>query len=140
MTIQVIGKARVGVSADPEAVWTAMKNFADLSWTEGVAEVRVKGEGIGMVRSVRLDGSDDWLDEYLIAVDEERRRISYGIDSGMAGVEGYRASAAVISINDSCAIEWLCSGDAQEEQQPDVQGVLDAMAQRIAELFAARFQ
>lgn len=35
-------------------VWEVMIDYGNLNWAVGIAEVKVTGEGVGMVRSVRL--------------------------------------------------------------------------------------
>ncbi len=136
----ISGTAQVSIPAQPDTVWAKMKDYGDLSWTEGVAEVRVRGQGIGMVRSVRLEGSEDWMDEVLLAVDDARRKFDYGIDSGMAGVESYRASGQALPEGDGCTIRWQCSGDVDAAQAEDMQMLMDVMAGEIARLFAAQFE
>jgi hypothetical protein len=136
----VSGTAQVSVPTAPERVWERMKDYGDLSWTEGVAETRVSGQGIGMVRSVRLEGSEDWMDEVLLAIDDTGRKFDYGIDTGMAGVENYRASGQAIPEGDGCAIRWQCSGEVDAGQAEDMQVLMDVMAGEIARLFAAQFE
>ena len=135
----VYGIAQVRVSASPDAVWERMLDYGDLSWTEGVEDVRVTGQGIGMVRSVRLEGSAEWMDEVLLAIDNNSRKIEYGIDANMPGVEAYRASAQAIPDGDGCMIHWQCSGLVEDSQARDMAELMEAMAGEIARLFAAQF-
>lgn len=140
MAKPIVGSAQVRVTSSPQQVWEVMKDYGNLDWAVGIAEVKVTGEGVGMVRSVRLEGSEDWLVEYLIAVDEAERKFDYGIDSGMAGVENYRASGQAIADDDGCIIQWQCGGDVESEQEEEMKAVMDAMAEGIAGLFAAQFE
>lgn len=140
MAINITGSAEVHVPISPERVWEAMKDYGNLSWSEGIEEVKVTGEGIGMIRHVRLEGSEDWVDEYLIAVDEDSRKFDYGIDPEFAGVANYRASGQALADNDGCMIKWQCGGDVPAEQVQDMTALMDAMAEAIAGLFAAQFQ
>lgn len=69
MAISLSATSPASVQKPSEAVWQVMQRFGDLSWTTGIDEVIVEGEGIGMVRKVRLTGSTDWIIERLIECD-----------------------------------------------------------------------
>ena len=140
MGTAVCGTAEIEVSTDSGRVWEAMKDFGNLEWAQGIAEYRVFGEGVGMIRSVRLEGSDEWLDEHLLAVDESARRFEYAIESGMAGLDQYRASGQAIPVDGGCLIRWQCGGSVEAASVAEMQSLVQALAEGIAGLFAARFQ
>ncbi len=139
MATTVMGKGQVKVSANADTVWAAMKDYGNLSWSAGIAETRVRGEGIGMVRSVRLEGADDWMDEELYAVDDSARKFDYGIKDGMPGVDNYLASAQAIADDGGCIIQWQCSGDVDDDLAEDMRALMDVMAAEIARLFGTQF-
>ncbi len=140
-TVRVTGSATTRVAADPARVWQAMKDYGNLDWSEGIAEVKVTGDGVGMVRSVRLEGSEEWLDERLLAVDGEQRRFEYGIDPGFAGVANYRAAGQALAevAGPGAIICWQCGGEVAGEEAAAMTELMDATAQAIAGLFAAQF-
>ena len=140
MGTAVCGTAEIEVSTDAGHVWEAMKDFGNLEWAQGTAEYSVVGDGIGMVRSVRLEDSEEWLDERLLAVDESARRFEYAIDAGMAGVDNYRAAGQAIPVDGGCLIRWQCSGSVEPTSAAEMQSLVEALAEGIAGLFAARFQ
>jgi hypothetical protein len=116
-----------------------MRDFTDLSWALGIAEVMVEGSGVGMVRRVRLEGSEEWLEEKLLGLNDSGRRIEYGIAEGMMGINDYHACAQVIPNDTGCFVEWTCSGRATAADQAEKQQILMAVAEGITTLFAAQF-
>lgn len=137
--IEVIGHKRLPVNARADTVWLKMRDFTDLSWAIGIAEVIVEGSGVSMVRRVRLEGSEEWLEEKLLNLDDSDRRIEYGIAEGMMGINDYHACAQVIPNSTGCFIEWTCSGRATAAEQAEKQQVLMAVSEGITTLFAAQF-
>ena len=136
---EVTGCKRLPVNAGAEKVWLKMRDFNDLTWALGIAEVTVEGYGVGMVRRVRLEGSEEWLEEKLLDLDDDDRRIEYGIAEGMMGINDYRACAQVIPSGTGCFVEWTCSGRAIAADQAEKQQILMAVAEGITTLFAAQF-
>ena len=136
---EVTGCKRLPVKAGAEKVWLKMRDFTDLTWALGIAEVTIHGSGVGMVRRVRLEGSEEWLEEKLLDLDDGDRRIEYGIAEGMMGINDYRACAQVIPSGTGCFIEWTCSGRATAADQAEKQQILMAVAEGITTLFAAQF-
>ena len=136
---EVIGHKKLPVNAGAECVWLKMRDFPDLSWALGIAEVIVEGSDVGMVRRVRLEGSEEWLEEKLLDLDDDDRRIEYGIAEGMMGINDYRACAQVIPSGTGCFVEWTCSGRATAADQAEKQQVLMAVAEGITTLFTAQF-
>ena len=136
---EVTGCKRLPVNAGAEKVWLKMRDFNDLTWALGIAEVTVEGYGVGMVRRVRLEGSDEWLEEKLLNLDDADRLIEYGIAEGMMGINDYHACAQVIPNDTGCFIEWTCSGRATAVDQAEKQQILMAVAEGITALFAAQF-
>jgi hypothetical protein len=141
MNEEISASHRVTVPADADTVWQAMRNFADLSWAAGVAEVRVEGEGTGMLRKVRLDGGTDWILERLTALDDAGRELQYALEGdGLPGLEDYRATAGIDPLETGCAIRWQCSAGVRPEDLEEMQALIEGMAEGMASLFAARFQ
>lgn len=136
---EVTGCKRLPVNAGAEKVWLKMRDFNDLTWALGIAEATVEGYGVGMVRRVRLEGSDEWLEEKLLNLDDADRLIEYGIAEGMMGINDYHACAQVIPNDTGCFVEWTCSGRATAADQAEKQQILMAVAEGITTLFAAQF-
>ena len=140
MSTLISGKHQVSVNAGPETVWQAMRDYGDLSWAQGIDEVVVEGEGIGMVRNVRLTGSEDWIQERLVARDDQAMTFSYAIDGdGMPGFANYSAHVRVEPAEGGCIIHWECRADADEGAAEGSQQMIQALAEGICSLFAARF-
>ena len=106
----------------------------------GIDEVNVEGEGVGMVRKVRLAGSSDWIIERLIARDDAEMTFTYAIEGeGIPGLTEYTATAQATPTEHGCLIRWECRAVATEEQAPDGRLLLEGMAESIVTLFAAQF-
>lgn len=140
MTTTVSGHHRVDVSADASDVWQAMRRFGDLNWAAGIEAVEVEGDGVGMLRKVRLAGSDEWICERLVARDDDRMSFSYVIEGdGMPGFNNYSAHVRAEPSASGCGIYWECQAEADDDPESAQQG-LQALAAGIAGLFAAQFE
>ena len=95
------------ISAPAETVWTAIKNFHDMSWARGVVDscepVGDKaGDQVGAKRV--LNGT---FRETLLAIDETEKSLAYSIDDGPGtpvakeNVSGYIGKLRVIPVTDS---------------------------------------
>ena len=92
MGVLVKGSAVFRVPVPSTEVWQNMRRFGEVGWTEGIAEVVLEGDGVGMLRKVRLEGSDDWIHERLTAMDEKTMSFDYILEGdGMPGLEEYCA-------------------------------------------------
>jgi len=139
MATEITGQKAVAVDASAEQVWLKMQDFADLGWAVGIADIEIEGQGIGMVRHVRLEGSDDWLEERLLLVDQDAKKLEYGIDEGMMGIMHYRATAQVKPQAQGCQIEWACRGEVAAAEVAEKEPILAVVAEGIVTLFAAQF-
>ena len=139
MAKEITGQKTVAVDASAEQVWLKMQDFADLGWAVGIADIEIEGQGIGMVRRVRLEGSEDWLEERLLTVDQSTKKLEYGIDEGMMGITHYRATAQVIPQAQGCQIEWTCRGQVEASEVAEKEPILALVAEGIVTLFATQF-
>jgi carbon monoxide dehydrogenase subunit G len=134
------GQHHLTVKASADDVWQAMRNYGDLSWTEGIEEVVVEGEGVGMLRKVRLSGAGEWILERLTARDDASRTFSYAIEGdGMPGFSNYSAHVRAEPADEGCIIHWECRADAQDDAVEAMQPMVQALAEGISGLFAAQF-
>lgn len=140
MNVNITGKHCMTVPASASTVWRKMRNFGDLSWAQGIAEVKLEGDGVGTLRSVRLDGSQDWIPERLVATDDTAMQYSYVLEGdGMPGLENYRADAGVTPDGEQCEICWHCTADVQDTEVETMQALIQGMAEGMVTLFAAQF-
>jgi len=139
MAKEITGQNTVAVDASAEQVWLKMQDFADLGWAVGIADIEIEGQGIGMVRRVRLEGSEDWLEERLLMVDQSTKKLEYGIDEGMMGITHYRATGQVIPQAQGCQIEWTCRGQVEASEVAEKEPILALVAEGIVTLFATQF-
>ena len=141
MSTAICGYHQLSSPASPEQVWQAMRNYGDLSWAQDIDEVITEGDGIGMLRKVRLTGSSDWILERLTARDDEAMTFSYAIEGdGMPGFDNYTAHVRVEPAMSGCAIHWECHADTADDAVETMQPMIQALAEGISSLFAAQFE
>jgi hypothetical protein len=88
-------------------VWPVLEDFGNMEWAQGVKQVELIGEGIGMTRRLHMDGMDP-IDEVLESLDPATMSYSYSIPRGIPlPVTDYLASARVEALDDSrCRVHW----------------------------------
>lgn len=142
MTVSISSSHEVVVDLVAESVWQAISNFGDLSWAMegGIDEVEIVGEGIGMVRKVRMAGMEPWIFERLVARDDDAMSMTYVIDKdGWPGLTDYVATAKVIPTQQGCVVRWLMNAKTKPADATQMQAGLDAMAEGLVSLFIAQF-
>ena len=140
MSMPISGCHRIEVEASASDVWQAMRRYGDLSWAEGIDEVELEGDGVGMLRKVRLAGSPDWILERLTARDDDAMTFSYAIEGeGMPGLKNYSAQVQATPDGDGCEIQWECRAEAEDSEADSMKQGLAALAEGIATLFADQF-
>lgn len=140
MSKTIFSSTQIKVDADADTVWQKMKNFGDLSWSQGLDDVKLVTEGISQLRKIKLEGSDVYFDEWLLSFDERGKSFRYTMDDdAMGGLIGYEAQAQVLNRADGCIIRWQCQAEATSEKEAEVQTLIDLFAHGIVGLFAAQF-
>lgn len=140
MSKTIFSSTQIKVAADADTVWQKMKNFGDLSWSQGLDDVKLVTEGISQLRKIKLDGSEEYFDEWLLSFDERGKSFRYTMDDGaMGGLIAYEAQAQALNRADGCIIRWQCQAEATPENEVEVQTLIDLFADGIVQLFAAQF-
>ena len=141
MTTPIRGHHQITVDADPLTVWLAMRDYGNLAWAEGIEEVVVEGNGVGMLRKVRLDGTRDWILERLVARDDEAMSFSYAIEGdGMPGFSDYSAQVRAEPAGENCIIHWECCAKTDDDTVEAMQPMIQGLAEGICSMFAAQFE
>lgn len=132
------------VNAPVDRVWSALRNFHDLSWARGVVQkVERIGEAGGDQIGARrvLNGV---FHETLLALNDADRELKYSIDDGPGpvskdSVSGYRGRARVMPVTDlnGAFVEWSSSwedssGGVREFCDPIYKALLDALKTHFA--------
>lgn len=109
------------ISAPPEDVWDAIRNFHDMSWApnvitslEPVGEIPGDEEGAGRV----LNGA---FHETLIEVNDDDRRVRYSIDDGPSpvskdDVSNYVGKLELRPEGDETFVEWSSSWERNDDE------------------------
>ncbi|MDA0272583.1 MAG: SRPBCC family protein [Proteobacteria bacterium] len=98
---------RVSVNAPGEKVWEVLADYGGfLKWAGGSEdEITVEGEGIGMVRHLKMSGAE--LAERLTVLDPGKRILGYQLDYGEPiGMKEYKAHVQVVDAGAGCEIIW----------------------------------
>ncbi len=130
----------VGRSADD--VWGVLRRFEDLSWAlgHGVSAFESTGSGVGMIRIAVAPHDGGRIGEKLTRLDETDRSLEYVIvEGGLPLLEDYVAVECVRPVGKDCEVRWRCQATVAPGQASQGQAILDAMADRMVELFAAQF-
>ncbi len=131
------------VNASADQVWSALRNFNDMFWAEGVIESveNLNGKNGTEVGAVRLVNGA--ITETLQSFDDDSMAFSYSIDDGpdvlsADQVWGYigKARVAPITATGQCFVEW--SSD-WERAKGDVKGFCDPLYAGLLGLLAKKF-
>ena len=110
----------VSADAPAEKVWEVLADFSGfLNWAGGGAgEITIEGEGIGMVRHLKMSG--DEIAEKLILLDPIKRMLGYELVYGEPlGMKQYKAIVQVVDDGTFCEIIWkgeFDTGDLNSEE------------------------
>ena len=77
------------VAASPDAVWTVVSNYGDLSWFPGVTSTRLEGDD----RVVTAGGHE--IRERLLEMDHANRFLRYSVTEGLQGIDSHEATIKV---------------------------------------------
>lgn len=134
----------VVIDAPANQVWSALRNFHDMSWAEGIVESLeslgdMGGTEVGAKRL--LNGA---ITETLQSFDDDAMTFTYSIDEGpdvLASdmVQGYigRARVAPITATGQSFLEW---SSEWKNAEGDVKGFCDPLYAGLLGLLAKRFQ
>lgn len=141
MTTPITASATALVKPSATDVWQVMRRFDDLSWTRGaVEEILIEGAGVGMIRRVRTAGSDEWIAERLVELDDDRMTFSYVIEGdGMPDIDNYRATATTTPTEEGTEIRWDLAATTDATHKAASTQLLEAMSSGMVHLFAAQF-
>ena len=111
------------IEAPIEKVWSAIKNFHDLSWTPNVV---TSVEKVGMLNGDEVGAKrvlNDAFHETLLAVCDKNHTFSYSIDEGISPVSSKEVSNYVgnvklfpVTLNNQTFIEWESSWEANNPE------------------------
>ena len=130
----------VTISAPSDQVWSAIKDFHEMSWATGVItsvekDGQIAGDTPGAMRI--LNGA---FHETLISIDEEGKTFSYSIDDGPEplsedAVRSYVGTVKVypVTIDNTTFVEWQSAYDSADDRavgdfcNPIYEALLSAM-------------
>jgi hypothetical protein len=113
---------RTEIAAPPEEVWGTIRSFERIEdYLPLIESSSVSGEGVGATRvCVTQDGRR--LEERLVALDDQRRRLTYSIVSSPMPVENYLSTVAVDDGQDGGSlVSWAVHFDAPEETAAELE-------------------
>ena len=132
------------VNAPVDRVWTALRNFHDMSWApQVITSLEKVGDGSGdQIGAKRL--LNGVFHETLCGLDDNDHVVTYSIDDGpdavsKDNVSGYVGVVRVFSVTDGDAtfVEWSSSwqdsqGGVKEFCNPIYKALLDSLKQHFA--------
>jgi hypothetical protein len=91
-----------------DSVWGLVGDFADIGWMPDGTEVRIEGEGPGMIRHIGAGAMT--LAETLESIDEETRTLVYTIPGEVPfPATDYRSTMVVRERGSGSELEWSCT-------------------------------
>lgn len=113
-----------------EQVWGVVSDFGNIGWMPEGTEVRLEGEGPGMIRHVGAGAMT--LAETLESVDEATRTLVYTIPGEVPfPAADYRSTMVVRENGSGSELDWSCSfepvGDP-DAAQVVMEGLYDTLA------------
>jgi hypothetical protein len=132
------------VQGPVDKVWSALRNFHDMSWAAGVIE---KLEPVGETGGTRIGARrilNGVFPETLLALDDVNRELKYSIDDGPGPVAkdqvaGYVGTVRVFPVTDGNGtfVEWSSSwqdskGGVKEFCDPIYQALLGALQKHFS--------
>ncbi len=130
------------VDAPVDAMWALVSNFANIDWFDGAARVEKTGEGIGQRRRIYMPGSDDPVEEELLALDNAERRMEYAVHEGGVNImRDYRVVASLADAGEGQSLaRWQASfsGVSVEGVEPEMMiGVMSDTYDKMLDMMAA---
>lgn len=127
-TRQTITK-KMDVPAD--TAWGAIRQFGRLDvWFPSMVKCRIEGQGVGAFRHLTLEGGLGTITDRLVAIDEERHRLTYERTKSPFPVTSYIGNVEVFASFDSLAVVvWTIDFESEPELSEGVAAILkDAIA------------
>ena len=129
------------VKLSPKKVYAYLIDFGGVGklLSEDVESVKMRGEGIGAVRVVRLKGMDSDLEERLEATIDQRL-LSYSLTkNAVLPVEAYHAVVELAEApGGGCSIRWgsnwIAKGAPEAEIRPMLEGLYNKLIDGMVKL------
>ena len=117
-----------GFDISAEALWSAVRDFGNVSWLPGDPDFESEGDGVGMIRTIRTPPLPT-VREQLKAIDEEGCAIHYTVlDGNPMPVSDYQATMRVIDLGGGHSrLEWSSTWEPDGVSEADAVKVVEAM-------------
>ncbi len=127
-------------AASAEKLWAVLADFPGfLNWAGGgQGEIRVEGDGIGMIRHLSMAVGE--IAERLVKLDDDEMQIGYELVYGEPiGMKVYRALVQVVSATDDTSqVIWHGEFEAADSSAEDqVAATLEATFQGMSQALVA---
>jgi hypothetical protein len=111
-----------------EALWSAVRDFGNVSWLPGDPDFESEGDGVGMIRTIRTPPLPT-VREQLKAIEEADRAIHYTvIDGNPMPVSDYQATMKVVDLGGGRSrLEWSSTWEPEGVSEADALKVVEAM-------------
>jgi len=131
------------INASADQVWSALRNFNDMSWADGIVESVESTNGRGGTEMGAQRLVNGAITETLQSFDDDAMAFSYSIDDGPEvlskdQVQGYlgKARVATITATGQGFVEWSSNWTSAKG---DVKGFCDPLYAGLLGLLAAKF-
>lgn len=127
-------------AASAEKLWAVLADFPGfLNWAGGgQGEIRLEGDGIGMIRHLSMAVGE--IAERLVKLDDDEMQIGYELVYGEPiGMKVYRALVQIVSVSDDTSqVIWHGEFEAADSSAEDqVAATLEATFQGMTQALVA---
>ncbi len=118
-----------------DRVWGVVSDFGNISWMPEGTEVRLEGEGPGMIRHIGVGTTT--LAETLESVDDATRTLVYTIPGELPfPATDYRSTMVVREKGSGSELEWSCTFEPKGDPaaaQAAMEGLYDTLVGWVAD-------
>lgn len=116
------------IDASAKDLWELVRNFGEVGWMQGVSNVELEGEGVGMVRRIYAGGPTAVI-EKMTSLDETAQRLGYTItENNPMPVSRYDAHMQVVDLGGGRSrLEWGCSADPEGVDEAAAKATVEGM-------------
>ena len=117
------------VNTPIDKVWDILSDFGNLSWMETKPDVEVIGEGVGMIRRIRMPDMEQPIDEKLDSMDSLDMSYSYSITPNpVVPFKNYVAEVKLSeTANGGTIVIWSSNFDVALEGAEQAQSMMEGM-------------
>jgi hypothetical protein len=116
------------IDAPPDVVWSMLADFGDVGWIPMATRVDVRGQGVGMSRSI-YGGGETPVVETLTSIEPEQMKLGYEITDNPLPVSRFEALVSVTPAQSpgSSTLTWEVDYDPAGDTPDDAKAARESV-------------